>query len=310
MVEKKDSTTATQRRAAQAILFVVGALLLTAGTSSLSEAAQGGNITYNDQRVSQVVNGLLTYMEGSFGAIIMVTAGIFTICAAAFGQYRMAIGLLVVAVGSFTLRSFMSTFFNDVHITDGGQGGGGGAVSGGGGVPAGGLVAMRHGNAVDVYVPSGSGVLAYESGQITATGSKGKCGNLVTVQHQDGSSGVYCHLDAIEVVKGDQVVKGQKLGTVGNSGLSSKSRPHLHFEVRKDGRTDNTQARLGVAVDGNGRVQNPASLKGKLVDPDGNLAKPKSSAPAEAASAEAPAVNYDAGTSEAGKALADDYESF
>jgi hypothetical protein len=37
---------------------------------------------------------------------------------AAFGQYKAALSLMIVAVGAFILRSFMSTFFNDLNIQD------------------------------------------------------------------------------------------------------------------------------------------------------------------------------------------------
>lgn len=72
--------------------------------------------SFNDIRISQAVNALFTYLEGSFGILIMVCAGLFAIISAAIGQYRAAIGLLMVGVGAFILRSVVSTFFNDVNL--------------------------------------------------------------------------------------------------------------------------------------------------------------------------------------------------
>ncbi len=102
---------------AQAALFVFGVALLAAGFSSDALAAGGGVITYNDERIANSTNAVLTYLEGSFGALVMVASGIGAILSAAFGQYRAALGLMVVAIGSFILRSLMSTFFNDTEIT-------------------------------------------------------------------------------------------------------------------------------------------------------------------------------------------------
>lgn len=104
----------------QVALFGLGVALLTAGL--LDEViAQGQNqgartINYNDQRITESTNAVLTYLEGSFGALVMVASGIGAILSAAFGQYRAALGLMVVAIGSFILRSLMSTFFNDSNI--------------------------------------------------------------------------------------------------------------------------------------------------------------------------------------------------
>jgi len=105
-------------RQAQAALFVLGVCILSVG---LSEAvfAQGslanlGN--YNDTRIATFTNRVFAYIEGSMGALIMVAAGLGAIISAAFGQYRAALALLVVAVGAFILRSLVATFFNDKGI--------------------------------------------------------------------------------------------------------------------------------------------------------------------------------------------------
>src|SRR5688572_3050823 len=88
-------------------LFVLGIVLVSLG---MIDGVEARDIKYNDQRVSQSVNGVLTYMEGTVGALVMVACGIGAIMSSAFGQYRAALGLMVVAVGAFILRSLMSTF--------------------------------------------------------------------------------------------------------------------------------------------------------------------------------------------------------
>lgn len=108
---------APSRSHMQVAMFGMGVTLLALGLSN-GVNAQGLEITYNDERVSNSVNAILLYMEGSFGALVMVAAGIGAILSAAFGQYKAALGCLVVAVGSFILRSFLSTFFNDETIQE------------------------------------------------------------------------------------------------------------------------------------------------------------------------------------------------
>lgn len=114
----------------QMTLFVVGALILTSGLTLDAMAAIGGGFgdepgEYNDTRIASAVSRIFTYLEGSFGVLVMVAAGLGAILSSAFGQYRAALGCLVVAVGAFILRSFTATFFNTSNIEgfDGGLGG-------------------------------------------------------------------------------------------------------------------------------------------------------------------------------------------
>lgn len=118
------------------MLFAVGVLILSSGLAreAYAQSGSGGfsgsgggviggsdevlSTTYNDYRITEAVNAILTYIEGAFGALVMVAAGLGAIISAAFGQYRAALGLLVVAVGAFILRSLVGTFFNDEGIKD------------------------------------------------------------------------------------------------------------------------------------------------------------------------------------------------
>ena len=101
----------------QGVLLFVGLGLLTIGLAHGVDA-QGTTrtATYNDTRIASAVNVILAHIEGSFGALVMVAAGIGAILSSAFGNYRAALALLVVAVGSFILRSLIGTFFNDSSI--------------------------------------------------------------------------------------------------------------------------------------------------------------------------------------------------
>ena len=104
---------------ARAVLFIAGVSLLALGLSA-DVVAQGGftQTNYNDVKIANAVNAIMTYLEGSFGALIMAASGIGAIMSAAFGQYKAALSLMVVAVGSFILRSLIGTFFNDTMIQD------------------------------------------------------------------------------------------------------------------------------------------------------------------------------------------------
>jgi hypothetical protein len=102
-------------RHVQTCLFIFGMTILVFGLSHGVEA-QGLTTKYNTDRIQQAVNAIMSYLEGSFGALVMACAGIGAIMSAAFGQYRAALSLMVVAVGAFILRSIMSTFFNDDGI--------------------------------------------------------------------------------------------------------------------------------------------------------------------------------------------------
>jgi hypothetical protein len=101
----------------QLMLFAFGVTLLSLGLSENAFAQVIGTTgVVNDTRLNAVMQLLFGYIEGSFGALIMVAAGIGAIVSAAFGQYRAALGLLVVAVGAFILRSLVKTFFPTVQI--------------------------------------------------------------------------------------------------------------------------------------------------------------------------------------------------
>ncbi len=103
-------------RQAQAGLFILGLTILVFGFTDGITAQQTGVTKYNDARIANAVNAVMTYLEGTFGALVMAAAGIGAILSAAFGQYKAALSLMVVAIGAFILRSLMSTFFNDQGI--------------------------------------------------------------------------------------------------------------------------------------------------------------------------------------------------
>lgn len=94
----------------QSCLVMCGVALVCFGLVRDAEAQHG--IRYNSERIDQAVGAMFTYLEGSFGALVMVSSGVGAILSAAFGQYRASLGLMVVSIGAFILRSLTVTFFN------------------------------------------------------------------------------------------------------------------------------------------------------------------------------------------------------
>jgi murein DD-endopeptidase MepM/ murein hydrolase activator NlpD len=85
---------------------------------------------------------------------------------------------------------------------------------------------------VDLLAPVGSNVLAIASGTVAFANDQGSYGKLVIVNHSGGLQSRYAQLDSIKVTVGQQVKKGDLLGTVGTSGKPTSTQPHLHFEMR------------------------------------------------------------------------------
>lgn len=91
---------------------------------------------------------------------------------------------------------------------------------------------------VDFSAPQGTPIYASGAGTVVKTRrSRRGYGNTVTIDHGYGYSTFYAHNKDIKVKKGDKVVRGQIIATVGNTGKSTA--PHLHYEVRKNNRTIN-----------------------------------------------------------------------
>ncbi|OYE06689.1 LysM peptidoglycan-binding domain-containing M23 family metallopeptidase [Nostoc sp. 'Peltigera membranacea cyanobiont' 232] len=85
---------------------------------------------------------------------------------------------------------------------------------------------------VDLLAPVGSNVLAIAPGTVAFASDQGSYGKLVIINHSGGLQSRYAQLDSIKVTVGQQVKKGDLLGTVGTSGKPTSTQPHLHFEVR------------------------------------------------------------------------------
>jgi murein DD-endopeptidase MepM/ murein hydrolase activator NlpD len=89
---------------------------------------------------------------------------------------------------------------------------------------------------VDFGAPVGTPVLAAGDGVVESAGWTGGYGRMIRLRHAGGYATGYAHLSAWSpgLGPGAAVRQGQVIGWTGNSGLSTG--PHLHFEVRFDGR--------------------------------------------------------------------------
>ncbi len=91
---------------------------------------------------------------------------------------------------------------------------------------------------IDIGAPTGTEMYAAADGRVFAikTGCKvgqrrcgGGYGNLVIIEHPNGTRTLYAHMSKVIVSTGQQVNRGELIGYVGNTGKSTG--PHIHFEV-------------------------------------------------------------------------------
>ncbi|MBQ7304450.1 MAG: M23 family metallopeptidase [Alphaproteobacteria bacterium] len=89
----------------------------------------------------------------------------------------------------------------------------------------------RKNDGINIKAPLGTDVKAADKGVVAYAGNELKgFGNLILIKHPDGWITAYAHNQKLFVRKGQQVVKGEKIATVGQTG--GVDSPQLHFEVR------------------------------------------------------------------------------
>lgn len=92
---------------------------------------------------------------------------------------------------------------------------------------------------VDLAGKEGSDIIAVAAGVVTWAGDRYGYGKMVELDHGNGHLTRYAHAREVKVTVGDVVQKGQVLALMGSTGRSTG--PHVHFEVLKDGRSQNPE---------------------------------------------------------------------
>ena len=87
---------------------------------------------------------------------------------------------------------------------------------------------------IDLAAEEGTDVKAIMAGRVQITDDQKGYGKVVVLDHGHGFTTLYAHNKDINVKTGDWVTKGATIAKVGSTGRSTG--PHLHFEVRKDGK--------------------------------------------------------------------------
>ena len=87
--------------------------------------------------------------------------------------------------------------------------------------------AMHRG--VDISVPENTPLVASANGVVVRAGWDGGLGNTIKIDHGYGYATLYGHLAKVQVRVGQRVKRGQVIGLVGSTGLSTGT--HLHYEV-------------------------------------------------------------------------------
>ncbi|MGI6424528.1 MAG: murein hydrolase activator EnvC family protein [Tepidanaerobacteraceae bacterium] len=95
----------------------------------------------------------------------------------------------------------------------------------------------RYHEGIDIAASSGADVLSVDDGEVIFSGSYGAYGYTVIVSHGGGISTQYSHLSKLLVSEGKKVLKGDKVGLIGSTGVSTG--PHLHFGVIQNGKVVN-----------------------------------------------------------------------
>ncbi len=101
---------------------------------------------------------------------------------------------------------------------------------------------------IDIDAQMGDPVKAVLDGIVAEVRQDDYFGNVVVLDHGNQMTTVYAHLGEVAVEEGQQVLQGDLIGSVGNTGITTGT--HLHFEVRRKGRAVDPVNELETGVRG------------------------------------------------------------
>lgn len=89
-------------------------------------------------------------------------------------------------------------------------------------------------NGCDFTTDYGTKIVSTAAGKVVHSDWLGGYGKVIEIDHGFGLHTLFAHCDELKVKKGDKVLRGQLIATVGMTGLTSG--PHCHYEVHRDGK--------------------------------------------------------------------------
>jgi murein DD-endopeptidase MepM/ murein hydrolase activator NlpD len=98
-------------------------------------------------------------------------------------------------------------------------------------------------NGLDLAAPAGAEVYAARDGTVVEASENSVYGKYIVIAHNDGWTSLYGHLSSINTGLRTKVKAGILIGRVGSTGLSTG--PHLHFELRQNGKAQDPVRLLG-----------------------------------------------------------------
>ena len=110
-------------------------------------------------------------------------------------------------------------------------------------------------NGCDFTTPEGTDILATGEGTVVSSDWLGGYGKAVEIDHGQGIHTLYAHCEELKVKKGQKVHRGERIATVGMTGLASG--PHCHYEVHHDGKPVDPKAYLDVPATNLSNMRSP-----------------------------------------------------
>ncbi len=96
------------------------------------------------------------------------------------------------------------------------------------------LGVVRPHQGIDYAAPTGTPVRTVGDGIVTFSGTQGGYGKIIIIKHSNGFETQYAHLSKRLVKKGEKVLRGEIIGNVGSTGLSTG--PHLDYRIKQNGK--------------------------------------------------------------------------